>query len=110
VNGVGPIGSANLGSTAASCAGLAGRPLLTTNAISDGRLVPALAAAPDVLSTKVHIARWNADLIGDRNTQVLVGWLAQAEETSRGVKRLTAVTSSADEAVPRADGPTALST
>jgi hypothetical protein len=40
--------------------------------------------APDVLSTKVHIARWRQDLIGDRNTQILVGWLAKAaEETSR---------------------------
>jgi len=62
------------------------RSLLVADAISDGRLVPALAAAPEVLSTKVHIARWSPDLIGDRNTQVLVSWLAQAaEETSRGV-------------------------
>jgi LysR family glycine cleavage system transcriptional activator len=63
-----------------------GRSLPVADAISDGRLVPALATAPDVLSTKVHIARWSPDLIGDRNTQVLVSWLAQAaEETSRGV-------------------------
>jgi LysR family glycine cleavage system transcriptional activator len=61
------------------------RSLLVADAISDGRLVPALATAPDVLSTKVHIARWRADLVGDRNTQILVNWLAQAaEETSRG--------------------------
>lgn len=63
-----------------------GRSLLVGDSISDGRLVPALATPPDVLSTKVHIARWSPDLIGDRNTQTLVGWLAQAaEETSRGV-------------------------
>ncbi|WP_315784741.1 MULTISPECIES: LysR substrate-binding domain-containing protein [unclassified Bradyrhizobium] len=63
-----------------------GRSLLVADAISDGRLVPALAAAPDVLSTKVHIARWSPELIGDRNTKVLVGWLADAaEETSLGV-------------------------
>ena len=63
-----------------------GRSLLVADAISDGRLVPALATAPDVLSTKVHIARWSPDLIGDRNTQVLVSWLAEAaEETSRRV-------------------------
>ena len=63
-----------------------GRSLLVADAISDGRLVPALATAPDVLSTKVHIARWSPDLIGDHNTQVLVSWLAQAaKETSRGV-------------------------
>jgi LysR family transcriptional regulator, glycine cleavage system transcriptional activator len=76
-----------------------GRSLLVADAISDGRLVPALATAPEVLSTKVHIARWSPDLIGDRITQVLVSWLAQAaEETSR----------SANETVPRGDGPTAL--
>jgi LysR family glycine cleavage system transcriptional activator len=63
-----------------------GRSLLVADAISEGRLVPALATAPDVLSTKVHIARWSPNLIGDRNAQVLVSWLAQAaEETSRGV-------------------------
>ena len=48
-----------------------------------------ITAAAEVMrefSTKVHIARWSPDLIGDRNTQVLVSWLAQAaEETSRGV-------------------------
>jgi LysR family transcriptional regulator, glycine cleavage system transcriptional activator len=63
-----------------------GRSLLVADAISDGRLVPALASVPYVLSAKVHIARWSPDLIGDRNTQVLVSWLAQAaEETSSGV-------------------------
>jgi LysR family transcriptional regulator, glycine cleavage system transcriptional activator len=66
-----------------------GRSLLVADAISDGRLVPALATAPDVLSTKVHIARWSPDLIGDRNTQVLVSWLAQAaEETSRSANEI----------------------
>lgn len=61
-----------------------GRSLLVADAIRDGRLIPALATAPDVLSTKVHIARWSPDLIGDRATQVLVSWLAQAAaETSR---------------------------
>jgi LysR family glycine cleavage system transcriptional activator len=63
-----------------------GRSLLVADALGDGRLVPALATAPDVLSTKVHIARWSAELIGDRNTQVLVSWLTQAaEETSHDV-------------------------
>ena len=61
-----------------------GRSLLVADAIGDGRLVPALATAPDMPSTKVHIARWSPDLVGDRNTQVLVSWLAQAaEETGR---------------------------
>jgi LysR family transcriptional regulator, glycine cleavage system transcriptional activator len=62
-----------------------GRSLLVADAINDGRLVPVLATVPEVLSTKVHIARWSPDLVGDRNTQILVTWLAQAaEETSRG--------------------------
>jgi LysR family transcriptional regulator, glycine cleavage system transcriptional activator len=58
------------------------RSLLVADAISDGRLVPALATAPDVLSTKIHIARWSPDLIGDRNTNILVNWLAQAAEAT----------------------------
>lgn len=72
---------------AAEGAGVAiSRSLLVADAIGDGRLIPALATPPDVLSTKVHIARWNPDLIGDRNTEILVNWLAHAaEETSRGV-------------------------
>lgn len=72
---------------AAEGAGVAiSRSLLVADAISDGRLIPALATPPAVLSTKVHIARWSPDLIGDRNTELLVNWLAQAaEETIRGV-------------------------
>lgn len=57
-----------------------GRSLLVADAIVDGRLVPALAAAPDVLSSKVYVARWSADLIGCRSTQILVEWLGQAAE------------------------------
>jgi LysR family transcriptional regulator, glycine cleavage system transcriptional activator len=66
-------------------AGIAiGRSLLVADAIADGRLVPALANTPEVLSTKVHVARWSEALVGDRNTQVLVNWLAQAAaETCR---------------------------
>ncbi len=60
-----------------------GRSLLIADAIDDGRLVPLLATTPDVLSTKVHVARWSEELIGDRSTQVLVSWLTQAaQETS----------------------------
>jgi LysR family glycine cleavage system transcriptional activator len=104
-NGVGSIGFENLGLSAPNRAALVlgdmglclaaavegggvaiGRSLLVADAMGEGRLVPALATAPDVLSTKVHIARWSAELVGDRNTQVLVSWLTQAaEETSRDV-------------------------
>lgn len=72
---------------AAEGAGVAiGRSLLVADAIGDGRLIPALAAAPDVMSTKVHVARWRQGLAGDRSTRILVGWLARAaEETNRGM-------------------------
>jgi LysR family transcriptional regulator, glycine cleavage system transcriptional activator len=60
-----------------------GRTLLVADAIDDGRLVPVLATTPEVLSTKVHVARWSDERIGDRDTQVLVSWLTQAaQETS----------------------------
>ncbi|WP_316202927.1 MULTISPECIES: LysR substrate-binding domain-containing protein [unclassified Bradyrhizobium] len=63
-----------------------GRSLLVADAITDGRLVPALANAPLVLSNKVHIARWSQDRIGDPHTKVLVNWLAQAaEDTDRAM-------------------------
>ena len=75
-----------------------GRSLLVADAISDRRLVPALANAPYVLSTKVHIARWSPDFIGDRNIQILVSWLAQAAEKQCCVKRLTRVIPPADDA------------
>lgn len=48
------------------------RSFLVSDALADGRLVPALAKPPEVLSTKVHIALWRLGLIGDRSTQVLV--------------------------------------
>ncbi len=88
-----------------------GRSLLVADAISDGRLVPALATAPDVLSTKVHIARWSPDLIGDRNTQVLVSWLRAGRPRKQAVVCRTAHPRdpAANETVPRADGPAALS-
>jgi LysR family transcriptional regulator, glycine cleavage system transcriptional activator len=56
------------------------RSLLVADAIHDGRLIPALATTPPVLSTKVHIARWSEDRVGDRDTQVLVSWLTQAAQ------------------------------
>jgi LysR family transcriptional regulator, glycine cleavage system transcriptional activator len=55
-----------------------GRSLLVADAIAEGRLVPALASNRGVLSTKVHVARWNEKLVGDSNVQILVSWLAQA--------------------------------
>jgi LysR family transcriptional regulator, glycine cleavage system transcriptional activator len=57
-----------------------GRSLLIADAINDGRLVPVLATTPEVLSTKVHVARWSEERVGDRNTQILVSWLAQAAQ------------------------------
>jgi LysR family transcriptional regulator, glycine cleavage system transcriptional activator len=54
-----------------------GRSLLVADAIADGKLVPVFASNPEVLSTKVHVARWSEELVGDHNVQVLVNWLAQ---------------------------------
>ncbi|MCM0020049.1 MAG: LysR substrate-binding domain-containing protein [Tagaea sp.] len=70
-------------------AGIAiGRSLLVADAIGDGRLVPALAPVPVVASSKVHIARWSPDLVGDRDTRILVAWLARAaEETIAEVEK-----------------------
>jgi LysR family transcriptional regulator, glycine cleavage system transcriptional activator len=82
------LGDMGLGLTAAVEGGgvAIARSLLVADAIGDGRLIPALATAPDVRSTKVHIARWRAELVGDRNANVLVSWLTQAaEQTSREV-------------------------
>jgi LysR family transcriptional regulator, glycine cleavage system transcriptional activator len=60
------------------------RSLLVSDAIKDGRLIPALANAPPVLSAKVHIARWSEDRVGDSSVQLLVNWLAKAaQETHR---------------------------
>jgi LysR family transcriptional regulator, glycine cleavage system transcriptional activator len=65
-----------------------GRSLLVADAIGDGRLVPALAAVPDVASSKVHVARWSPSLVGDRGTRILVAWLARAaEETIAEVEK-----------------------
>ena len=79
-------------SAAVEGAGVAiARSLLVADAIKDGRLVPALANPPEVLSTKIHVARWNVNLIGNRNTQVLVNWLAEAAaDTARDAARNSA--------------------
>lgn len=61
-----------------------GRSLLVADAIGDGRLVPALAAPPEIASSKIHIARWSPRLVGDRSTQILVEWLARAAEATSG--------------------------
>jgi LysR family transcriptional regulator, glycine cleavage system transcriptional activator len=58
------------------------RSLLVADAINDGRLIPALATTPTVLSTKVHIARWSEDRVGDRDTEALIHWLTLAAEAT----------------------------
>jgi len=64
------------------------RSLLVADAIGDGRLVPALAAPPQIRSSKIHIARWRAERVGDRDTETLVAWLRQAAaETGRDMAR-----------------------
>ena len=70
---------------AAEGAGISlGRSLLVADAIGDRRLIPALAAPPDVASSKIHVARWSPRLVGDRSTRILVDWLARAAEETNG--------------------------
>jgi LysR family transcriptional regulator, glycine cleavage system transcriptional activator len=66
-----------------------GRSLLVADAIREGRLMPALATTPVVHSTKIHIARWSQERVGDRDTEVLVNWLTRAaHETSRDTQSI----------------------
>lgn len=63
-----------------------GRSLLVADAISSGRLAPALANYPAVDCTKIQVAQWPAALIGDRSVELFVNWLAeQAEETVKTI-------------------------
>ena len=61
---------------AADGAGVAlARSLLVRDAIADGRLARALPAAADRPSTKIHVVRWPAALVGDRAVASFVDWL-----------------------------------
>lgn len=54
-----------------------GRSLLVADAISSGRLMSTLADYPTVECTKIQVAQWPADLIGDRSVELFVNWLAE---------------------------------
>jgi LysR family glycine cleavage system transcriptional activator len=76
-------------SAAAEGAGVTlGRSLLVADAVSSGRLMSALANYPTVECTKIQVAQWPADLIGDRSVELFVNWLAEQAETT--VKNISA--------------------
>ncbi len=76
-------------SAAADGAGVTlGRSLLVADAMSSGRLMPALANSPTVECTKMYVAQWPANLIGDRSVELFVNWLAEQAETT--IKTLSA--------------------
>jgi LysR family transcriptional regulator, glycine cleavage system transcriptional activator len=76
-------------SAAADGAGVTlGRSLLVADAVSSGRLMSALANYPTVECTKIQVAQWPADLIGDRSVELFVNWLAEQAETT--VKNVSA--------------------
>lgn len=74
-------------SAAAEGAGVTlGRSLLVADAVSSGRLMSALANYLTVECTKIQLAQWPADLIGDRSVELFVNWLAeQAEATVKNI-------------------------
>jgi len=53
------------------------RSLLAHDALADGRFCRVLAPEWDMVSSKTHIARWPAALVGDQRTQSFVAWLAR---------------------------------
>ncbi len=62
-------------SAAAEGAGVAlGRSLLVHDALADGRLARVLAPSWDMPSSKVHVATWRPDLIGDPALGRFVAW------------------------------------
>ena len=76
-------------SAAAEGAGVTlGRSLLVADAVSSGRLMSALADYPTVECTKIQVAQWPADLIGDRSVELFVNWLAEQAETTVRIFRL----------------------
>jgi len=53
------------------------RTLLAHDALADGRFCRVLSPEWDMVSSKTHIARWPAALVGDQRTQSFVAWLAR---------------------------------
>lgn len=52
-----------------------GRSLLVRDALADRRLARVLPARHDMISSKIHVARWPAALIGDARVRRFVAWL-----------------------------------
>jgi LysR family glycine cleavage system transcriptional activator len=60
------------------------RSLLVRDALADRRLARVLPARHDMTSSKIHVARWPAALIGDARVRAFVTWLgAEAARAAR---------------------------
>lgn len=70
---LGPAISAALGAAGVVLA----RSMLVKDALAEGRLVRVLPQEMDMLSTKVHVARWPARLSGDQRVDLFVSWLVE---------------------------------
>ena len=78
VNSIGPAIGAALKGTGVALA----RTLLVADALATRRLVRVLPPEMDLLSTKLHVARWPARLAGDARVQTFVAWLhARAQDS-----------------------------
>lgn len=85
-SGYGMLSFADMGlvmSAAVNGAGVAlSRSLLAHDALSSGRLVPALAHTVPLPSTKHHVARWPSSKSADPAVMKLVEWLVEEARTS----------------------------
>ncbi len=64
------------------------RSLLVHDALKDGRLVRVLPPSWDMPSSKAHVVRWPAALMGDERVHRFVKWaVGEAEATTGQVTR-----------------------
>jgi len=70
------------------------RSLLVDDALKEGRLVRVLPAAWDMPSSKAHIVRWPAALIGDARVRAFVAWVAREADATTGRRAATSLPSS----------------
>ena len=58
------------------------RSLLVHDALKDGRLVRVLAPSWDMPSSKAHVVRWPAALMGDERVREFVRWVSRAADAT----------------------------
>ena len=60
------------------------RSLLVHDALKEGRLVRVLAPSWDMPSSKAHVVRWPAALMGDERVRKFVDWLMREADATTG--------------------------